>query len=148
MEEGGYVSLDKKENIEDAVELPKMIEGIEFYISKDGHTYINTSYSWEEKNWVDVGKTEVVNTSRGYYTEDGYSKSMVYYLTKDGEFYNVKEEGTIQLVADKVKEIKSFDYQIYIGMDGLARTFKDKKIGTPETPVVVDRDSLYYHLND
>lgn len=148
LEEGGYVSLDKKENIEDAVELPKMIEGIEFYISKDGHTYINTSYSWEEKNWVDVGKTEVVNTSRGYYTEDGYSKSMVYYLTKDGEFYNVKEEGTIQLVADKVKEIKSFDYQIYIGMDGLARTFKDKKIGTPETPVVVDRDSLYDDVNE
>ena len=151
LKDGGYVSLDKKENIEDAAELPKRIAGVEFYVSQNGHTYVNTNSSWEEsKNWIDLGNTEVVDASWGYYVEEGCEWRMIYYLTKDGEFYKLKYKKTTQseLVANKVKEIKSFDYKIYVGTDGLARTFEENKTGTEENPVVIEYSSLYDGVNN
>ena len=147
-EKEGYISFEEGRNIEDAAEMPKQIGWVEYYVAKNGHTYINVSSSWNERKWVDLGNTEIVTAGYSYWIEDDFGFA-VCYQTKDGEVYRIKEdEEKSKLIAQNVKEVKSYDDGVYIGTDGLARTFRENKTGTKEDPVILLQMNVYDGQND
>lgn len=148
LEKGGYISFEEGRNIEDAAEMPKQIGWVEYYVAKNGHTYINVSSSWDKRKWVDLGNTEIVTAGYSYWSDDDFGFA-VCYQTKAGEVYRIKEdEEKSKLIAQNVKEVKSYDDGVYIGTDGLARTFRQNKTGTKEDPVILLQMNVYDGQND
>lgn len=137
---GKYISFDGEDEFTGVASIP-VTDGYStaYYIGTDGHTHFKVYDDWYDLGQINIVKTErmMVDTTTHEYDS--------YYITDKNELYRVNN-GTPELIADHVQDIKNYNDGLYQGTDGLWRRLSDHTCGTVENPIQIGGAGWYTNI--